>query len=290
MFRLGQDIGTEVRDRFVDVLYATFREDERVKAIWLGGSLGRGTGDGCSDIDFYVSVEVADFETFFQEVPTQIAALRPLLHVLDFAFRRNSPTERVWFLYFEGWPVQWRLDFHVHTIDSARGADPDQRRELMYGEWKVLYDPQRLLTPLPPVEAPEWEAYCAHVQERVDNLPMNLALASTYIKRANFWSGGEYLMGIHERLFYLLAIEADPAMMNDAYPRRFAKVCDPQEVAELHAAQFDRDVRSLARAALQLIDLFEKVGRRLCAKVEAKFPAAFVAQIRATYAEMAGSQ
>lgn len=39
--------------RIVDVL----RRDERVRAAWLGGSFGRGTADGWSDLDLYSAID-----------------------------------------------------------------------------------------------------------------------------------------------------------------------------------------------------------------------------------------
>jgi predicted nucleotidyltransferase len=274
------------RTAWVEALRDEFQRDPRVKAVWLGGSLGRGGGDVYSDVDFYVAVEAADFEPFFAEVPARLQAMQPLLHHTDFAFRRQSPTERVWFLWFEGWPVQWKLDFHVHTTDSARGADPDQRRELMYGEWHVYYDPEQLLALLPPVESPGEAAFRAHVQETVDNLAWNFALASVYVLRGDFWQASRWLQTLHERILYLLAIDADPGMTGDAYPRRFVKVIAPQELAELNGAVYDRDPQSMARAGLQLLRLFAKAAQRLCARVEAVYPERYLEAVTEAYEGM----
>ena len=157
-----------MREALVERLAAEFAQDQRVQAVWLGGSLGRGAGDEWSDVDFYLAVADEAFETFFAEVPERIDRLQKLIHHTDFAFRRQSPTERVWFFYFDGWPVHWKLDFHVHTVTSAKGGDPDQRRELIHGEWTVLRDEQGLLGALPPVEQPEPEVFRAHVVGEVE--------------------------------------------------------------------------------------------------------------------------
>jgi predicted nucleotidyltransferase len=282
-------IDTTPRDRLAERLFAALREDAAVRAIWLGGSLGRGTADEISDIDFYLAVEDAEFERFFGEVPDKVNALQPLIHYTDFAFRRQSPTERVWFFYFDGWPVHWRLDFHVHTASSARGADPDQRRELVYGEWKVLHDPEGLLAPLPQLDAPDRSDFAAHAQEKVDNLAWNFALAATYVKRDDFWQASSYLQAIHDRIFYLMAIEADPAMTHDVYPRRFAKVCDPGEMAELQAARFGGDRAAMTGAGLALLGLYERVAQRLCAQTGGRFPAVYAASVRRTYEGMASA-
>ncbi|KEO82511.1 nucleotidyltransferase domain-containing protein [Tumebacillus flagellatus] len=276
----------QVRNEWVERLRDEFLQDPRVQAVWLGGSLGRGGGDSWSDVDFYVAVEEAEFELFFSEVPERIAAMQPVLHHTDFAFRRHSPTERVWFFWFEGWPVQWKLDFHVHTTASARGADPDQRRELLYGEWHVYYDPQSLLDPLPPVDEPGVLEFRAHVQEKVDNLAWNFALASVYILRDDFWQASGWLQALHDRLFYLLAIEADPAMTGDAYPRRFVKVIAPEDLALLNGAVFDRDRRSMAEAWLQLLTLFAAAAKRLCQRAGAVYPARYLEAVRLSYDHM----
>lgn len=90
------------RSQLIDLLTAWLSEDPRVMALWLGGSLGRQSGDAYSDIDLYVAVDEADFEPFYQAVPGEVGKRVPLLHAVEFAFRRTSPTERVWFLHPEG--------------------------------------------------------------------------------------------------------------------------------------------------------------------------------------------
>ena len=276
-----------MREQLVERLFETFVQDERVKAVWLGGSQGRGQSDEWSDTDFYVAVEDAAFESFFAEVPERVGRLEKVVHGIDFAFRRQSPTERVWFFFFEGWPVHWKLDFHVHTTASARGADPDQRRELIHCTWHVLHDPERLLSPLPPLPAPEQAAFQAHVQEKADNLAMNFALAATYIRRADFWQASAWLQALHDRVFYLMAIDGNASLMEDAYPLRFAKACREEELALLNGAVFDRDGLSMARAGLQLFCLFDAVGKRFCEKAGALYPARFARQVEAAYREMA---
>jgi len=44
------------RARLLDRIVAVLEADERVVAAWLGGSLGRGTGDAWSDVDLWVIV------------------------------------------------------------------------------------------------------------------------------------------------------------------------------------------------------------------------------------------
>jgi hypothetical protein len=175
------------RTLLLERLTTWLEADPRIQAIWLGGSLGRYAGDAYSDIDLYVAVAEADFAPFYAQVPSLVAERLPLLHVTEFAFRRDSPTERVWFLYVEGAPIFWRIDFHVHTTASAQGADPDHRRELIKREFKVVKDPLQLLAALPPMDAPDPAVYQAHVAERVNYFAMVFALMAGCVARGRFW-------------------------------------------------------------------------------------------------------
>jgi hypothetical protein len=62
-------------DRAVEVLGA----DERVRAIWVAGALGRGGADAASDLDFIIAVRDEDFEVFAAGWRGWLAAISPTL-------------------------------------------------------------------------------------------------------------------------------------------------------------------------------------------------------------------
>ena len=55
---------TMAQERTISWLAPALWVDERVVALWLGGSLARGEGDDYSDIDLRVAVDPADLEAW----------------------------------------------------------------------------------------------------------------------------------------------------------------------------------------------------------------------------------
>jgi hypothetical protein len=66
----------ELIDRIVDVLGA----DDRVRAVWLSGSLGRGGGDEFSDVDLLVAVEPDGRDAFVAGWEDTVTRIAPIVH------------------------------------------------------------------------------------------------------------------------------------------------------------------------------------------------------------------
>jgi len=62
-----------------DRTLAVLGEDERVRAIWLTGALGREGADAASDLDFAIAVRDEDFEAFAHGWRDWLAAISPTL-------------------------------------------------------------------------------------------------------------------------------------------------------------------------------------------------------------------
>lgn len=52
---VNDDANREDRERLLSSLIRRLEEDERVRAVWLAGSLGRGNADDLSDIDIWIA-------------------------------------------------------------------------------------------------------------------------------------------------------------------------------------------------------------------------------------------
>lgn len=275
-----------LRNTMRDTLVDHFKKDPRIRAIWIGGSVGRGEEDLYSDLDLYVAVEDGEFERFFAEVPDRIDLLYPILHYTDDADRKTSHTERVWYIYFQEFPVHFRADIHVHTVSSAKGADPDQRRELTFGEWDAVYDPRGLLSPLPPVEAPAAEILQAHLQEKVNADVWSFVLAGNAIRRGRFWQSAEYLASVRKHVLYLMAMEADPRNYHDGYERRLRKSVDESKLQLYDRLQFGPDRASQMEVAEGLFRFYEEAARSLCERYNLSFPEEFAERVNKMYMEI----
>jgi len=132
-------------DRLVDAT----KSDERIRALWLSGSLARGVADAGSDLDVIVAVADEDFEEFAQGwrkwlatiTPTAIA--RPLpgapgsfysttvdgarLDVVAEPVSQVGVHHRYRLVVFD----RDNLDSTVPQPDPPAGPDPDRMRDLI---------------------------------------------------------------------------------------------------------------------------------------------------------------
>jgi predicted nucleotidyltransferase len=76
----------ELFDRAVAVL----RADERVRAVWLSGSLARGTADDASDLDLLVAVADEHHEAFATSWREWLAAITPTVLAEEQWFAKGS--------------------------------------------------------------------------------------------------------------------------------------------------------------------------------------------------------
>jgi hypothetical protein len=67
-----------------------FESDERVRAMWLGGSLARGTADAASDLDVIVAVADDAHEGFASSWRTWLGQITPTVLAQELPFARGS--------------------------------------------------------------------------------------------------------------------------------------------------------------------------------------------------------
>jgi hypothetical protein len=126
--------------------------DDRVRGLWLTGSLGTGTDDEFSDVDMFVQVRDADLAPFLEEWPTVAGHYDPLLV-------RRLPGAPVFNHVLPGW-LRWDVviggtadvealdasqvdevfnhDSLVPSSPSHRGADPVVVHEMTEEFLRVL--------------------------------------------------------------------------------------------------------------------------------------------------------
>jgi hypothetical protein len=72
--------GQTDRDALLVRLTAALRADERIRAAWLTGSLGRGSGDRYSDVDVLVAVADADRAALLDDWSGLADSVAPIVH------------------------------------------------------------------------------------------------------------------------------------------------------------------------------------------------------------------
>ncbi len=72
-----------------DRLLSVCEHDDRIRALWLSGSLAKGTADGGSDLDVIVAVRDDDYEDFAAHWRQWLAAITPTLLARELPFARG---------------------------------------------------------------------------------------------------------------------------------------------------------------------------------------------------------
>lgn len=73
-----------------DRLLAVCEADERIRALWLSGSLAKGTADGGSDLDCLLAIRDSDFDEFAACWREWLATITPTLLARELPFARGA--------------------------------------------------------------------------------------------------------------------------------------------------------------------------------------------------------
>ncbi|NYH91039.1 nucleotidyltransferase domain-containing protein [Actinopolymorpha rutila] len=160
-------------------LYHVADADERIRAMWLSGSLARGDADAGSDLDVLLAVRDDDFDAFVESWRDWLATITPTLvaRALPFApgafystttdcLRLDVVTERVSGL--AETPHRSRLvvldrdglDAAVPAREPGRGPDTEQMARLVEEFFR-----QQAIFPAAVVARGDWLCGCVGVQQ-----------------------------------------------------------------------------------------------------------------------------
>jgi hypothetical protein len=73
-----------------DRLLTVCEGDERIRALWLSGSLAQGTADGGSDLDCLLAIRDPDFDEFAARWREWLAAMTPTLLARELPLARGA--------------------------------------------------------------------------------------------------------------------------------------------------------------------------------------------------------
>ena len=190
--------------RAVEVLAA----DERVRAIWLGGSAARGVADAGSDLDLIVAVDDAAAEAFRDEHRTWLATIAPV------AYARLGPG----FVHAVTETCE-RFDVVMEPVSAVAGTPYRYRLPLV--------DPDGLhaLVPAPPPsQGPDVARMTALAEEF---LRQQAVFPAAVVAR------GDWLLGVvgaenHRMMLYELFVEANQPLPPMGVKQWSAKLTDEQ--------------------------------------------------------------
>jgi predicted nucleotidyltransferase len=235
-------------------LVAESRNDQRIRVLVVGCSIGRGVADELSDVDAYMAVAPSELVAYLAGTEAMLSRLGNLV---DWSQQRNAVDGRaadriIWALYSDG--VQLEL-----VIASAPGELEGRR------DWVVLYDPDKRVSGTKP------EAFASLDDVRRWSYEgwSLLLLCAKYLRRRSLWEALETLHAARTRVWRVWAAARrvpDPQFGLTAV----LDSSDPSAPAGLEATHATLDLAALARAALACADLLNALWPEATATVDGR--------------------
>ena len=241
---------------------AVFEADERVRALWLSGSLARGEADRASDLDLLLAVRDDDHAEFVAKWRDWLAEITPTLIARELPFARG--------IFFCVAPGRERLDIVVEAASVLASSFHRHR--------VVVFDRDGLDASVPaPLEAPPSpEAIAALVEEFFRDYGM----LPTVVVREDWLLGLEAIQ-VLRTLLYRLFVEANaplPPMGVKQWSRKLS--VEQRHVLEILPGGAAAERESVIAAHDAVAVAFVREARRLCAAHGAAWPAELEAATR----------
>lgn len=248
--------------QLIDRVTSALTADNRVRALFLSGSFGRGTEDQFSDVDFLALADPADHESLAADWRPTLEAIAPIVYFnrLPWALVLNAITE------------QWlRVDLNIVAADHFVGYAQDRLRPLI--DRDNLHATLPAALPDRGIDPRRLEAITLEFIRILGLLPVGLGRGETELIAAG---GTGYL---RKGLTDLLILEADKPNEGALH---LSKVIGPDRLAVLAAIPLAElsDASAIA-ANLALARAFFPRAKALYSGLGLDWPTAFEAATRA---------
>jgi predicted nucleotidyltransferase len=252
-------------DRAAQVLVA----DERVRGMWLGGSLARGTADAASDLDVFVAVTDEHLPAFAEGWRDLLASITPTVLAEEQWFAKGS--------FWSITPGYERFDVVVEPVSKLP--------ESLFPVRAVVFDHDGLTARLPD-ERPR-SAAPATVGKLVEAWFHFSAMPEVILVREDWLLATEHLHLLRDFLYqlYVEANQPQPPMGL----KRWTEKLTPEQARVLRAAPTSAEDRdALVAAHLELARAFLGTARPLAASLGVAWPDELEAAARAHLGEVFG--
>lgn len=245
------------------------RADERVRALWLTGSLAAGTGDAWSDVDLRAAVR----GDVFAALRDERERWRDLVEVI-------SPL--VWARRWPGPPDEMILGAitsdYVRFDLVAQSADDVRPRHLVAA--RPLFDKDGLAERLT-LTAPEMRDPLARLPEVVEEFIRLVGILPMVVGRDDVPMGMEGQMGLHGLLIALLLMESGIDRFSSGKRHVVASLDEEQRAVLASVPVLAPNMESIIAGRVAYARLFLPRARRLMAAHDLPYPQAFEDATRA---------
>lgn len=247
---------------YADVLarvVETLDSDERVRALWLGGSLGRGVADAGSDLDLIVTVADAAHEAFVGDGDSTWAPLNP---VMSFEI--------------PGLPGS----FVLTTLDGLR-VDTVLERESDVADTRYrhrvrVFDRRATLTPVPPADDAEHGPDVSALESIATEFARQLAIFPDAVVAREDWLLGQEAVHNYRRFLYQLYVESNQPLPPMGVKQWSAKLTAGQRDRLVSLAVPGADRAAVIGAMREIQQVIRTEGRALIEAAGGSWPEAAV--------------
>lgn len=250
------------RAALIDRIVALARDDVRVAALWLQGSLADGTADALSDVDAYLCIRDQAFDEVYGE---RLEVVRRIGRPLAYSDERGLGAITC----VVAGPV--KLDLFFEPVSTAATR---QRSAV-----RMLVDKDGI----GPALQTGWSPAIADAARRVETV-----LRGTF--QGAMWPVRVLMRGqlatfammelelINDMLVTMMAARVDARLL---FKNRFtvSRLLPPEQQAVLHALTLEvveavaaRDPAAMRRAHLRITERLLREGRAACAALDIEFP------------------
>ena len=235
-----------------------WRGDERVEAVWLSGSLAKGTADSASDLDLVVTATPGGVASFADDWPTWRGA------ITDTVLARQVGRLRVWTMVTPDW-LRW---------DVVLESSEECLREVVAARLAV-WDPTGLASRIPvprPPEGPNPDRVAALIEEwfRVTAMP------DVILTRHDWLLAGEHVHYLRD-LLYRLGVEAGAPHPPSGVKRWSSRITPDVRAALERLPATASSAESLEAAHLAISRVFLVTAEALAHRLQIPWPAALEA-------------
>ncbi|WP_020577296.1 aminoglycoside 6-adenylyltransferase [Actinopolymorpha alba] len=238
--------------RLLDVV----EHDERIRALWLSGSLARGVADAGSDLDIILAVRDADFDTYAATWRDWLATVTPTLLARELSYAAGC--------FYSTTTECLRLDVVAEPV-SGLGETPHRRRVVVLDR-----DGLDALVPEPkPRPGPDPARMAGLVEEFYRQLAI---FPPAVVARADWLLGVVGVQG-NRQMLYDLFVEANQPLPPMGVKQWSSKLTPEQRAALQALPPLDARPESLVAAMRATEQAWRTTGRATLEAAGGAWPA-----------------
>jgi hypothetical protein len=240
-----------VFDRAVDVLF----EDDRVRAMWLGGSLARGTADAASDLDVFAAIADEHHSSFAAAWLSLLDSITPTVLADEQWFAKGS--------FWSITPDFVRFDLVIEPVSAIPTS--------LFAVRTVIFDRDDLTAQLPA----EWrrQPSATVVAKLIEDWFHFSAMLEVILWRHDWLLAAEHLHFLRD-LLYKIHVEANQPLPATGL-KRWTEKLTPEQARALRELPTSADsAEDLLSAHVTMSEAFLAAARPLAARIGVAWPSA----------------